>query len=220
MEKNNMLKAVIFDLDGVITDSAKFHYLAWKSLADEFGISFDEEYNEKLKGVSRMDSLDLILQKGNIMLPLEEKEVLADRKNGLYKEYIKQITPKDVLPGIENFLQELKSEDIKMAIASASKNAFFIIKQLGMEDCFDYIVDAGKIERSKPFPDVFLAAAEAVGVLPKECIGVEDANSGIEAIKAAGMFAVGVGTESQMQNADIVLSTTAELSLAALRKYF
>ena len=135
MEKNRKLKAVIFDLDGVVTDSAKYHYLAWKELADELNIPFDEEYNEKLKGVSRMESLDLILKNGNAenKYSPEEKEKLADKKNEHYKELIKEITPADMLPGIKDFLKELKAHSIKTALASVSKNASFIIKQLQAE---------------------------------------------------------------------------------------
>ena len=221
MEKSRRLKAVIFDLDGVVTDSAKYHYRAWKELADELNIPFDEEYNEKLKGVSRMESLELILKNGNAEnnYSAEEKARLADKKNEHYKELIKEITPADMLPGVENFLKELKANNIKTALASVSKNAPSIIKQLQAEKYFDYIADAAAVPNAKPFPDIFLVGAEALEVKPENCIGVEDARTGIEAIHRAGMLAVGVGTPAEMEEADLVL-TTSELSLELILDKF
>ena len=176
MEKNN-LKAVVFDLDGVLTDSAKYHYQAWKMLADKLGIPFDEEYNEKLKGVSRMESLELILQNGNAQdkYTQEEKEAMATEKNEFYKQLIHQITPEDVLPGIHDFLEQLKAAGIKTAVASVSHNAPFILERLELDKYFDYICDAAQVPRAKPFPDIFLSAAQNLGVEPANCIGVEDA---------------------------------------------
>lgn len=220
MEKNK-LKAVIFDLDGVITDSARYHYLAWKELADELGIAFDEEYNEKLKGVSRMESLELILMNGNACdkYTPEEKEAMATKKNDNYKELIKQITPDDILPGILPFLKELKAKGIRIALASVSKNAPFIINQLQLNDYFDYIADAAAVPNAKPFPDIFLAGRDEFGFKSEECIGVEDAKTGIEAIHRAGMKAIGVGTPDQMTEADF-LTTTDKLELAEILKIF
>lgn len=220
MEKNR-LKAVIFDLDGVITDSARYHYLAWKELAEELDIPFDEVYNEKLKGVSRMESLELILANGNAchQYTEAEKAAMAEKKNDNYKELIRQITPADILPGIREFLEELKAEGIQAALASVSKNAPFILKQLGLEEYFDYVADAAKIPNAKPFPDIFLPGMEAFGLTPEECVGVEDARTGIEAIHRAGMKAVGVGTPSEMEEADLLL-TTAELKLATIKDKF
>lgn len=220
MEKNN-LKAVIFDLDGVITDSAKYHYLAWKELADELEIPFDEEYNEKLKGVSRMESLELILENGQACdkYTPEEKEALAFKKNENYKELIKQITPQDILPGILPFLKELKEADIRIALASVSKNAPFIVNQLQIDDYFDYIADAASVPNAKPFPDIFLAARDEFGFDSSECVGVEDARTGIEAIHRAGMKAVGVGTPDQMTEADLLI-TTDQLSLSGVLEAF
>ena len=220
MEKNK-LKAVIFDLDGVITDSARYHYLAWKELADELGIPFDEAYNEKLKGVSRMESLELILKNGNACERYtdEEKEAMAEKKNDNYKELIKQITPNDILPGIMEFLTELKENGIRIALASVSKNAPFIIGQLELEAYFDYIADAAAVPNAKPFPDIFLAGMNEFGLSPKECIGVEDARTGIEAIHRAGMKAVGVGTPEEMEEADLKI-TTKELGLARILEAF
>ena len=220
MEKNK-LKAVIFDLDGVITDSAKYHYLAWKELADELEIDFDEEYNEKLKGVSRMESLELILANGNACdrYTQEEKEALAAKKNDNYKELIKQITPTDTLEGIKEFLDELKENGIKIALASVSKNAPFILNQLCLTEYFDYIADPEKVVNAKPFPDLFLAGMEAFSLKPEECVGIEDAQAGIEAIHRAGMKAVGVGTPEQMVEADLIIPTK-ELSLNKIKSAF
>lgn len=221
MEKNN-LKAVVFDLDGVLTDSAKYHYQAWKMLADKLGIPFDEEYNEKLKGVSRMESLELILQNGNAQdkYTQEEKVAMATEKNEFYKQLIHQITPEDVLPGIHDFLEQLKAAGIKTAVASVSHNAPFILERLELDKYFDYICDAAQVPRAKPFPDIFLSAAQNLGVDPANCIGVEDAQAGIQAINAAGMMSVGVGTESQMQEARLILPSTARLELGMLKEYF
>ena len=209
-----MLKAVVFDLDGVITDSAAYHFRAWSKIADKLGIPFDIEYNEKLKGVSRMESLNLILDNGpgRNSISDEKKNEIAEEKNNIYKELIKNITPKDLLPGILNCLIECKESGLKIALASVSKNAPFIIDRLGVGAYFDYIADAKKITRSKPFPDIFLDCANALGFEPKECIGVEDAEAGIAAIKAAGMKAVGVGNAESMKEADVVLGSTAQLS--------
>lgn len=217
----NKLKAVIFDLDGVITDSAKYHYLAWKELADELHIPFDETYNEKLKGVSRMESLELILKNGNASdkFTEEEKNQMAEKKNNNYKELIKQITPNDILPGILDFLNELKDNKIKIALASVSKNAAFILHQLELDDYFDYVADAAKVPNAKPFPDIFLAGMNEFGLTPEECIGVEDARTGIEAIHRAGMKAVGVGTKSEMEDADLVIDTK-ELELNRIKEAF
>lgn len=221
MEKNN-LKAVVFDLDGVLTDSAKYHYQAWKMLADKLGISFDEEYNEKLKGVSRMESLELILQNGNAQdkYTQEEKVAMATEKNEFYKQLLHQITPEDVLPGIHDFLEQLKAVGIKTAVASVSHNAPFILERLELDKYFDYICDAAQVPRAKPFPDIFLSAAQNLGVEPANCIGVEDAQAGIQAINAAGMMSAGVGTESQMQEAKLILPSTAKLELGMLKEYF
>lgn len=219
MEKNRfMLKAVLFDLDGVITDSAEYHYLAWKQLADELGIDFDKEYNEKLKGVSRMASLELILENGDRQNDFSEAEKveMATRKNDYYKELIKQITPADILPGIKEFLIELKDNNVKAVICSASKNAKTIIDALKLNGYFDHIVDAGSINNAKPANDVFTVGAYMVGAVPGEVIGIEDAKAGVEAIQKAGFKAIGVGTPDQMAEADLILSSTEELTYASV----
>ncbi|TCI48340.1 MULTISPECIES: beta-phosphoglucomutase [unclassified Exiguobacterium] len=209
------MKAFIFDLDGVITDSAEYHYLAWKALGEELSIPFDREFNETLKGVSRTESLERILRLGGREndFSTEEKEQLATKKNEHYVSLIKNITPDDVLPGIEAFLSELKQAGYKIGMASASKNALMVTRQLGLLDAFDHIVDAATVAQSKPDPEVFLKAAEALGVEPKACIGVEDAVAGVEAIHAAGMFAVGIGDLAVLTEANIVFTDTTGLTL-------
>ncbi|WP_062353915.1 beta-phosphoglucomutase [Bacillus kwashiorkori] len=216
------LHAVIFDLDGVITDTAEYHYLAWKALAEELGISFDREFNEQLKGISRMESLEKILIKGGKEneFTYEEKEKLATQKNEHYKTLIKRITPNDLLPGIEAFLQEIKAANIKIGLASASKNAFSVIESLQVGNYFDTIVDAATVKNSKPDPEVFLKAADQLNVAYENCVGVEDAEAGVEAIKRAGMFAVGVGTKEAMAKADYIVNSTGELTLAKVKEKF
>ncbi|MBC1552323.1 beta-phosphoglucomutase [Listeria booriae] len=216
MEK---LEGIIFDLDGVITDTAEFHYLAWKKLADKFSIEIDRDFNETLKGVSRTDSLERILAYGGRSADFDAKEKaeMAEWKNDVYKEMIEAIQPSDILPGIESFLKELKEAGIRTAIASASKNAEMILCLLGIRDQFDYVVDAAKIKKSKPNPEIFLKALELLGLSADVCIGVEDAASGVDAIKDAKMRAVGIGNIDILGRADLVLASTADLQLEQLR---
>jgi len=214
------LEAVIFDLDGVITDTAEHHYLAWKAIGDELGLPFTREFNENLKGVSRLESLRLLLSLSPTPLQLSDEQLneLATRKNELYKELIASIKPSDVLPGIPELLAELKQQGIKTAIASASKNAFSVIANLQMEGQFDIIVDAAKIKNSKPDPEVFLAAAEQLGVTPVNCVGIEDAVAGVDAILAANMTAIAIGNKEHFPHAHHVYSSTSQLNAEGLRK--
>ncbi|SHH50047.1 beta-phosphoglucomutase [Clostridium grantii] len=209
------IKAFIFDLDGVITDTAEYHFLAWEKTAKILDIPFDRAFNENLKGVSRMESLEKILVNGNKQndLTYEEKLKLAYDKNQYYVELIEQITEKDLLPGIEDLLKELKQKKIKIGLASASKNAITVIQGLKVGKYFDFIADAAICKNSKPAPDIFLMAAEGLGLEAKYCVGVEDAEAGIEAIKAAKMFSVGVGEPISMRKADMIVANTKELSL-------
>jgi len=211
-------EAVIFDLDGVITDTAEYHYLAWKQLGEDLGIPFDREFNETLKGVSRMDSLERILELGNRQndFTLEEKEALATKKNDHYVNLIKDITPNDLLPGIADFLEAIRAKGMKIAMASASKNAFMVTDSLQVQDFFHHIVDAAKVAQSKPHPEVFLKAAEAVGVEPAKCIGVEDAAAGVTAINEAGMYSIAIGTDEGLNHAQIVLPSTKELTMEVI----
>ncbi|WP_374722438.1 beta-phosphoglucomutase [Peribacillus tepidiphilus] len=216
------LEAFIFDLDGVITDTAEYHFLAWKALANELGIDFDRDFNEKLKGVSRMDSLDLILEHGGKRehFTPEDREKFAAQKNNHYKELIKNITPNDVLPGIKTFIEEIKKNGFKIGLASASKNAFTVVDSLGLTESFDTIVDSAKISKGKPDPEIFLTAAKQLGVKPEQCIGIEDAASGVDAINSAGMFSVGVGDHEILSHANLVFSSTSELQLKTILKAF
>ncbi|MBI9106222.1 MAG: beta-phosphoglucomutase [Spirochaetales bacterium] len=210
------LRAVIFDLDGVITDSAEYHYLAWKKLAVEEGFSFSREINEKLRGIGRLESLEIILEFSGISLPKAEKERLAGIKNNYYRELISRMSPRDILSGINDFIGELKSDNIKIALASASKNAPEVIEGLGLSDSFDIIIDAASLEKGKPDPEIFVLAAEKLGFSPSDCAGVEDAEAGVSALKAAGIFSVGIGPAAS--GADWVLGSTDELDYALLRK--
>ncbi len=217
-----MPKAFIFDLDGVITDTAEYHYMAWKNLAVGLGITIDRAFNENLKGVSREESFERILiygGKSNQYTP-EEKARYAFEKNEEYKRLIKQVTPSDVLPGIIPLLDDLKNNGIRIGLASASKNAFDVIDRLELEDYFDYIADASKIVNSKPSPEVFLNVMDYFGMSPKDCIGIEDAQAGIEAIKSAGMFAVGIGKSSDLIGADLIFDKTNDIELdVIMHKY-
>jgi len=215
------LKALIFDLDGVLTDTAKYHYLAWKKLADELGFYFDEEINELLKGVSRINSFEIILQKNNATdkFSPEEKETLANKKNEYYKEMIEQLTPNDILDGILPFITEAKNNGVKCAVASISKNAQRVLELLEISDKFDYIADAALVKKPKPDPEIFLTCANALGFEPCQCIGVEDAQAGIESIHGAGMLSVGINVTVTSIKPDIVLGSTSELNFKEIAKY-
>ncbi|HFQ5954541.1 TPA: beta-phosphoglucomutase [Listeria monocytogenes] len=210
------LKGVVFDLDGVITDTAHYHYLAWKKTAESIGIEFDEVFNENLKGVSRIDSLLLILKKDGRENDFTEEQIeaLAADKNDFYVSLLKEITPADVLPGIKELIVDLKKQNLKCAIASVSKNARTVLSALEMEQEFDYIVDAAKITKSKPDPEIFVEACRGLGLETSEVVGIEDAQAGIEAINAAGIVSVGVG--SGLRDADMTVKSTGLLDLRIL----
>ena len=208
----------IFGLDGVITDTAKFHYQTWKALADSLGISIDETFNETLKGISRMDSLDRILAHGhreNAFTPAE-KEALAQQKNDHYVQLLEHLTTEDVLPGVVPLLQQAQARHIPCAVASASKNAPLILEKLGVRAYFATIVDPDSLSKGKPDPEIFLAAADSIGVLPQNAIGFEDAQSGIDGLKAAGIYAVGLSASQPLIGADMQVSEMTELSVDAL----
>ncbi|KWX79208.1 beta-phosphoglucomutase [Paenibacillus riograndensis] len=207
-------QAVIFDLDGVLTDTAEFHYLAWKQLGAELGIEVDKALNEQLKGVSRLQSLERILAAAPVppVLTAEEMEHLAAKKNAHYTALIASVTPNDILPGIAALLQELRAAGLKLAVGSASRNAPFVLERLGLDSAFDYVVDAGRIQRGKPDPETFTNAADHLKVPYESCIGVEDAAAGVEAIKRAGMFAVGIGSAQTLRQADYLVTATELLS--------
>lgn len=207
-----MIKACIFDLDGVIVDTAKYHFQAWRRLANELGFDFSEADNEQLKGVSRMESLDIILGWGGITPSKEQKLELADRKNEWYKDLISHMQPGEILPGVPEFLDDLQRHGIRIALGSASKNAGAVIQSIGLEDCFEVIVDGRQTTRSKPDPQVFLLAAAELGLQPAACIVFEDADSGIEAALAGGFYAVGVGSPEVLGKAHMVIPGFAGLA--------
>jgi len=212
----NSIKACIFDLDGVIVDTAVYHYKAWKRLANSLGFDFTEEQNEKLKGVSRVRSLELILQWGGITKTAAEQEVLATEKNTWYVEMISHMKPDEILPGAKEFVQACRDAGIKTALGSASKNSMMILEKIGMVDLFDAIIDGNKVSKAKPDPEVFLKGAEAVGVAPADCVVFEDAIAGIEAAIAGGMKAVGIGSPEVLTEADLVISGLDKMSIEKL----
>ena len=213
-----MKKGFVFDLDGVITDTAKYHYIAWKELASEIGIEIDLKFNEHLKGISRMDSLERILTLGNKndAYTEVEKEALATKKNTHYVQLLQSLTPDDLLPGVKTFLDEAKAKNIPCAIASASKNAPFILDKLGVMQDFDTIVDPATLKKGKPDPEIFIQAALALGIEPAEAVGFEDAQAGIDGINAAGMYAVGVYSGEELHGADVIVEKLTDLNIDEL----
>ncbi|MGO5053364.1 beta-phosphoglucomutase [Lachnospiraceae bacterium LCP25S3_G4] len=213
------MKAVIFDLDGVVVNTAKYHYLAWKKLAAELGFEFDIIHNEKLKGVSRMESLDIVLEAGGIKeLSDEEKMKLATRKNGYYMEMIEGIDESEILPGVLEFLKKTKAEGYLISLGSASKSGKMILEKLNIADHFDAIVDGNLVELAKPNPQVFIKAAELLNVPCENCIVVEDAKAGVEAALAGNMKCIGVGDTCILGAANIVVGSTDKLVDLELEK--
>ncbi|OJG46039.1 beta-phosphoglucomutase [Enterococcus hermanniensis] len=206
----------------MITDTAEYHYLAWKKLADKLAISIDRQFNEQLKGVSREDSLKLILAHGNRSTDFSDTEFqeLAKEKNDNYVEMIQSVAPKDVYPGILKLLQDLKKANIKISLASASKNGPFLLKQMALLDYFDGIADPAEIAHGKPAPDIFLLAAKIVGLDATECIGIEDAQAGITAIKASGAQPIGVGDAKHLGTDIPLVAKTDQLTVEFLEKHW
>ncbi len=213
-----MIKAAIFDLDGVIIDTAHYHYIAWKRLASEFGITLTPAHNELLKGVSRLRSLDIILSLGKIELPDPQKEQLAEKKNKWFVEYIESIRPEEIYPGVRELLKVLKKKNIKVGLASSSKNAPRVIELLGIARDFDTLVDGTMITHTKPDPEIFLLAAHKLGIAPADCVVFEDAEAGVEAALAAGMKCVGVGSVDQLGKANKVIARTGDFDVQWLDK--
>jgi len=209
-----MIRAFIFDLDGVITDTAEYHYRGWKRLADEEGIPFTREENEHLRGVPRRESLMLII-KGR-EYPEEKILEMMERKNNYYLAFIKEITPCDLLPGAKELLEEIRAAGMKNALGSASKNAPDVIQRLGIRDLFDAVSDGHSVERQKPAPDLFLHAAEQLGLSSAECVVVEDAAAGIEAALAGGFRTVGLGPKERVGKAEVILPSLEGVKLATL----
>jgi len=211
------LKACIFDLDGVIVDTAKYHYLAWKKLATMLNINFTEVDNERLKGVSRMASLDIILEIGSIVPDDKTKEEYAALKNKWYLDYINRMMPDEILPGSLEFISELKNAGIKVALGSASKNTPLILERLGIGKLFDAVADGNVVSKAKPDPEVFITAAKLLGVQPEDCVVFEDAVAGVEAALNAGMRCVGIGSEKILKDAHFVVSGLDKMSLRKLK---
>ena len=212
MEKN--ISGLIFDLDGVLVFTDKYHYLAWKQIADEMGIPFDETINDKLRGVSRMQSLEIILENySGEHLTDEQKIDIAERKNAIYRSYLQTMTPDDVSEEVRNTLEMLKKKGYKLAVGSSSKNAGFILEQVALRDAFDAVSDGNMITRSKPDPEVFIKAAHLIGCDPEQSAVVEDAEAGIDAAKDGGMMAVAIGNATAYDRSDIRLATISDLLL-------
>lgn len=196
------IKACIFDLDGVIVDTAHNHYLAWRKLANSLGFDFTEEQNEQLKGISRVRSLEILLDIGGIIKSEDDKKELADLKNTWYLKDINLLSPNDILPGILEFLKEIKALNLKIALGSASKNALLILERLQIKDFFSVVVDGTMVTKAKPDPEVFLQAAQHLSTPPQECIVFEDAQAGIEAAKNGNMHCIAVGSPAHLSGYD------------------
>ena len=212
-----IIKVCIFDLDGVIVDTAIYHYKAWKRLANELGFDITEGQNENLKGVSRTRSLELILQWGGVTKTEAEKEELAARKNTWYVEMINKMTPDEILPGAKEFLQACIDAGLKTALGSASKNSATILEKVGITHFFNAVIDGNKVSKPKPDPEVFLKGAEELGVPAENCVVFEDAIAGIEAAHNGGMKAVGIGSPQVLTQADLVVSGLDKMTLEKLR---
>ncbi|MCU6666719.1 beta-phosphoglucomutase [Silvania hatchlandensis] len=215
-----MLKAVVFDLDGVITDTAHLHFLAWRAVAQEIGIAIDETFNEELKGISRMDSLMRILRHGGKEKAFDHPQrlALASKKNALYVRSLASLTHESLLPGIPEVLAEIRAANVRTGLASVSLNASGILRALGIQQAFDFCADASRIACSKPDPEIFLTACAGLNVRPQEAIGIEDAAAGVEAINAAGMQSVGIGPG--LDHAGLQLRSTRELSWKCLTDFW
>lgn len=196
--------AFIFDLDGVIVDTAKYHYLAWRNLANALGFDFTEAQNELLKGVSRIQSLEILLSIGKVNLSEEKKQTLLLQKNKEYLEYVNKMTSEEILPGVNDLLNFLEINDIKYALGSASKNAPLILEKVGLLNRFTAIVDGNDVSKAKPDPEVFLIGAKKLGIKPENCVVVEDAIAGVQAANAAKMISIGIGDANVLNEADYV----------------
>lgn len=210
------MRAAIFDLDGVIVDTAKYHYLAWKRLADELGFEFTEQDNERLKGVSRMRSLEILLGVGGIQFPDAECEEMAARKNGWYIDYIRHMEPAEIFPGAVEYIEYLRGRGVRVALASASKNAQLILDRLQIAGLFDAVVDGTDVSAAKPDPEVFLRASQESDIPACDCVVFEDAEAGIEAARRAQMRTVGVGKPANLERADMVITGFDHLLRVAL----
>lgn len=213
-------KACLFDLDGVLVDTAKYHFLAWKKLANTLDFDFSEEMNEQLKGVSRVESLRKILDWAELQIPNDKQNELATLKNSWYVEMISGMSANEVLPGAINLLEELRNNNIKIGLGSASKNAKLILDQTGLTSYFDALVDGNIVRNSKPDPEVFLKGAELLNVAPSTCLVFEDASAGIDAAISAGMKVVGIGSTKDLGNAHLLVQNLTQINLNAIQQLF
>ncbi len=214
------IKACLFDLDGVIVDTARYHFIAWKEMAAELGFDFTEQENELLKGVSRMRSLDILLKLGNINMSEKEKLHLAKNKNERYLEYVNKMTEEEILPGISGFLDDLRLHGMLNALGSASKNAPLILDRIHLSEKFDVIVDGNAVSKAKPDPEVFLRCAELLKVEPEECLVFEDAQAGIDAALNGRMKVIGVGSPENLSFADHIIPGFKKLDYELLSKWY
>jgi beta-phosphoglucomutase len=208
------IKAFIFDLDGVLTDTAEYHYRAWKRLADEIDIPFSRHDNEALRGIPRRESLLAIL-KEHTYTEVQLQEMM-ERKNNYYLELIQKVSPRDVLPGAQELLMQIRDAGLKSALGSASRNAHEVIERLGIANLLDAVADGNSVERQKPAPDLFLHAAAQLGTSPEECVVVEDAAAGVEAARAGGFHSIGLGPQERVGAADAVLPSLEKIGLQDL----
>ncbi len=217
-----MICGLIFDLDGVIVDTAKYHFLAWKELANTMGLRFTKKDNERLKGVSRVRSLEIILEINGVTLPETQKQAYCTQKNDRYLEYIRQLREDEILPGAKEFLLNARLAGFRIALGSASKNTALILEKLNITALFDAVIDGTKVTRAKPDPEVFVRGAEEIGIPPAQCAVFEDAEAGVDAAHNAGMLAVGIGSRKRLPMADLnipgLLGVTPEALIAKLTK--
>lgn len=209
--KKKKIKAFIFDLDGVIVDTAQFHYKAWKKTAEELGFNLTEELNEKLKGVSRIGSLQKILDWAGVSISQDQFDKMAYEKNEDYLGYVNQMTNGDILPGVHAFLKKIKNEGYPIALGSASKNAKHILERVGLLDMFDAIVDGNSVTKAKPDPEVFLNAAQLLKTNPEDCVVFEDSVAGIKAANTGNMVSIGIGNPSILNEADYCFKDFTEI---------
>jgi len=211
-----MIRGVIFDLDGVLVRTDELHYQSWKKLADEEGFHFDRAVNERLRGISRLESLEIILRHAGRTYSPAQQQALAERKNAMYRELLQTLTPADLLPGATETLKALRQRGIKTAIGSSSRNTRLILQRLELIPYFDAVVDGNDITRAKPDPEVFLRAAERLGLPPNECLVVEDAVAGVESARRAGMAVFGIGTPQSLPGVRHLAASLAETTVDAL----
>lgn len=219
MSEFDVIKGFAFDMDGVLADTARFHTIAWRKIADEVGTTWTKELEEGLKGIDRMGSLALIISAGGHDDEYDQsaREALAEKKNTNYRELISTLTPDDILPGMQQFLDELKAVNYQLSVASASKNAPFIIERLGLADYFEAVVDPASVAAGKPDPAIFAAAAKVLNLEPKQVIGLEDSAAGIQSINGAGEISVGIGDANVLAEADVNFDKTADVALNAIK---